>query len=172
MGMDARVISADEWLLVGMSFFGDPFSVASGWSEDNEIGLLWKRFSAFYAQNPDAIKHIVNPSMMMEVHLWTEETEEKGLSEVFVGTRVDRLEDVPLKCVVKVLPATLYAVLTLVGDQITSDWGKLIYQDWMVTSGYRSTHQYMIECYDERFKGVDRIPESVLDAYVPVEKTG
>jgi predicted transcriptional regulator YdeE len=170
--MDARVISAGEWLVVGMSFFGDPFSAASGWSEENEIGLLWKRFSAFYDQNPDAIKYIVDPGVMLEIHLWTEETEEKGLSEVFVGARVEKLEDVPLGCVVKVLPATEYVVLTLVGKQITSDWGKLIYQDWMATSGYRSTHQYMIECYDERFKGLDRIQESVLDAYVPVEKTG
>ena len=168
--MDPRIVTADEWLVVGMSFYGDPFSQASGWSEDNEIGLLWQRFIAFHSANPGAIRHIAEPSAVVEIHIETEESREKGLFEVFVGARVQRLEDVPLECTVKTLPATQYLVFTLKGKEITSDWSKLPYFNWIPSSGYVVSHPYGFQYYDERFKGLDRIEESALDVYVPVKK--
>ncbi len=170
--MHTNVVSESEWLVVGMSFYGDPLAQSPGWDEDNEIGRLWKRFMAFKHRHPGAIMHLVDPNVALEIHLYTEETAEKGLFEVFVGVRVSRLEDVPLECTVKMLPATDYAICTLHGDEITSDWGKLIYQDWLPASGYRSAADYAIQAYDARFKGLDQIAGSVLDVYVPVEKTG
>jgi predicted transcriptional regulator YdeE len=172
--MNPKIITEKEWLVVGMSFYGDPFNKASGWSEDNEIGILWKRFMAFIQKNSaaisGAIKHAVDPGAALEIHVYTEETVEKGIFEVFVGARVEKLEDVPVECVVKALPATQYAVFTIKGEQITSDWGKMIYHDWLPSSGYCESHKYHIQYYDQRFKGLDKIEESTLDVYVPVKR--
>lgn len=168
--MDAKIITAKEWLVVGMSFYGDPFNKASGWDEGNEIGILWNRFMAFYQKNSEAIKRRTNPDALLEIHLETEETPEKGFYEVFVGAAVAKLEDVPVECVVKVLPATSYAVFTLQGKQITeTDYGKVI-SEWLASAGYSRSHPYFIEYYDQRFKGLDRIEESILDIYMPVKK--
>jgi predicted transcriptional regulator YdeE len=168
--MDVRIVKAEEWLVVGMSFYGDPFAEAPGWSEDNEIGLLWRRFDAFLGERGDALKHVVEPDVALEIHISTEETTQKGLLEVFVGVRVTELENVPLECVVKVLPPTEYGVFTLRGQEIRSDWYQTIYQDWMPSSGYHQSGSYSIQYYDERFKGLDRIEESVLDVYIPIER--
>jgi len=167
--MDVKILTSQEFLVVGMSFYGDPVSQVSGWSEGNEIGILWKRFVAFNNRNSAAIKHRVDPDALLEIHIYTEETAEKGFFEVFVGAMVDKLEDVPVECVVKILPATQYAVFTLKGKQITSDWGRMIYHDWMPSSGYCQSHEYVIQYYDQRFKGLDKIEESMLNAYVPVK---
>jgi len=165
--VNPKIVTAKEWLVVGMSFYGDPFSQASGWSEDNEIGLLWKRFMAFdFAR----IKHRTAPDAFLEIHIETQETAAKGIFEVFVGAQVDKLEDVPVECVVKVLPAAQYAVFTLEGQQIVSDWSNML-RDWMVSSGYVRSHKYFIQSYDSRFKGMDRIDESVLDAYIPIARS-
>ena len=37
--MEVRVVEKDQMLLVGLSFFGDPFKSSAGWTEENEIGL-------------------------------------------------------------------------------------------------------------------------------------
>jgi AraC family transcriptional regulator len=167
--MNPKIVQEPAWFVVGMGFYGDPFSQASGWSEDNEIGLLWQRFFAFFEAHDDAIKHLADPEAMLEIHVETSESEEKGLFEVFVGTRVSKLEDVPLECTVKVLPSTQYAVFTLEGEEIVSDWGRTM-RDWMATSGHQQAHRYGIQYYDRRFKGLDRVKESQLDVYVPVLK--
>jgi predicted transcriptional regulator YdeE len=39
---------------------------------------------------------------------------------------VEKLEDVPIELLVKILPPAKYAVFTLEGKQITSDWSKMI----------------------------------------------
>jgi predicted transcriptional regulator YdeE len=170
--LEPRIISAREWLVVGMSFYGDPFQQAAGWSEENEIGRLWNRFSVFSEGNPDAIKHRIAPDAGLEIHLWTDETASKGYYEVFVGVVVSRLGGVPLQCSVKVLPATQYAVVTLRGKEITADWGNRIYRDWLPASDYVEAHQYMIEYYDERFHGLAHVEKSEIDVYVPIRPAG
>jgi predicted transcriptional regulator YdeE len=77
---------------------------------------------------------------------------------------------VPVELLVKVLPPTQYAVFTLHGEEITSDWPRRIYQEWLPGSGYEPTHQYNFQYYDERFKGIDKINESTIDVYVPVKR--
>jgi predicted transcriptional regulator YdeE len=56
------------------------------------------------------------------------------------------------------------------GAEITSDWYQMIYQDWMPTSGYHQSGSYSIQRYDQRFKGLDQIDDSVLDVYIPIER--
>ena len=68
----------------------------------------------------------------------------------------------------KVLPPTKYAVFTLAGEEITSDWHQMIHRDWLPDSGYQIAYDYAIERYDERFKGLDKIADSVLEVYIPV----
>ncbi|MCP4136237.1 MAG: GyrI-like domain-containing protein [bacterium] len=170
--MIPTIISENSIFVVGMSFYGDPFNTFSGWSEENEIGLLWKRFMQFFASNPGAIKHIKDDKVFLELHIETSETAEKGIYEVFIGTIVEKIEDIPLPCSVKQLPATEYAIFTLKGKEIFSDWEQNILGKWLNSSQYESAHKFGMQYYDNRFKGMDNLEESELDVYVPVKKPG
>lgn len=153
-----------------MSFYGDPFDTHAGWDEDNQIGLLWKRLFAFMKKNTD-FSSLSNSSAWYEVHIHTDETNEKGLFEVFVGVEIspDKLTDLPAQLLIKNLPATPYAIFTFAGEQISSDWEKIL-ENWMTGSDYQSAGSYNFQYYDERFKGLDRISESELDVYIPIKK--
>ncbi len=126
------------------------------------MDLLCKRIMGCSCGTREHIKHKVAPDVCLEIHVETEETAEKGNVEVFVGVIVDKLEAVPVECVVKVLPVTQYVVFTLQGQQITSDWSKMVY-GWLPSAGYCVSHKYIIQYYDSRFKGLDKIEESSLD---------
>jgi len=159
-----------EIILVGMSFYGDPFETSTGWTEENQIGRLWQRLMAYLADNAESIKHRVPVHASYEVHVYGPETMSKGLFEVFVGLQVEKLEAVPVDLLVKILPVTEYAVFSLQGEQIISDWHLEIDQ-WIAAAGYQSAHPFSFQFYDERFKGLDQIEDSQLDIYMPVKKT-
>jgi len=165
--MQPNISGKIQITLAGVSFFGDPFELRPGWDEENEIGRLWKRFSHQSSKLENDIFSDTNAGY--EVHITTDETLEKGTFEVFVGMRLDldRLELCPPEFCIKVLPETQYAVFTFQGDQIVSDWEKAI-QEWMAASLYLSTHSYNFQYYDARFKGMDRLDDSIIDVYVPV----
>ena len=166
--MEPKIIDKDQIILVGFGFFGDPFASSGGWTEGNEIGRLWQRFETYLTNNMDRIKYLTNQEVGYEVHIHHEETMSKGHYEVFVGMEVEKLEDVPIELLVKILPPAKYAVFTLVGEQITSDWFKMI-KDWQLRSGYEQAYNYGFQFYDQRFKGLDKIEESILDVYVPIK---
>ena len=168
--MEVKVIEKDQMLLVGLSFFGDPFKSSAGWTEENEIGRLWVRFMSFLESQGARIQHIKEREVNYEVHIEHPETQEKGEYEVFVGLEVSQLKDLPVELLVKVLPPTSYAVFTLTGEEITSDWHQIIHREWLPGSSYRIAYDYAIERYDERFKGLDKIAESVLEVYIPVAR--
>jgi AraC family transcriptional regulator len=155
--------------LVGLSFFGDPFRFHGGWEEENEIGRLWARFMAYYTQHGAEIRHMVDPDVMYELHVEHPETAQTGEFEVFCGLEVARLEDTSVELVAKLLPPTLYAVFTLQGSDISSDWNQVM-TDWLAQSGYQRAYPFGFQRYDERFKGVGDIENSVLEAYVPVKR--
>jgi AraC family transcriptional regulator len=162
------LVERDQIILVGFSFFGDPFRLHSAWSEENEIGRLWSRFMAYMEQHAGDLA-AVEPHTAYEVHLDSAERERTGEYEVFIGVAVATIATVPLVPLVKILPPTTYAVFTLVGDQIVGDWNKQI-ASWMEQAGYQYAYPYSFEYYDERFKGMDRIGESALDVYVPIRR--
>jgi len=168
--VEPRIIESQQITLVGMSFYGDPFDTHAGWDEDNQIGLLWKRLFAFL-QKDAMFSSLSKSSAWYEVHIQSDETKEKGLFEVFVGIAcsLDWLPQLPPQLLVKILSSTDYAIFTFEGEQISSDWEKIL-EDWMKASGYQSTASYNFQYYDERFKGLDRISESVLDVYIPIKK--
>jgi AraC family transcriptional regulator len=168
--MEPKIIDRGQILLVGFSYYGDPFATSAGWTEENEIGRLWHRLETFLGKYRDRVKHIRDETVAYEVHVEHEETASKGYYEVFVGMEVERLDDMPIEMVSKELPATKYAVYTLSGDQIVSDWAKEVYDEWMPGSGYERAYGYGFQLYDARFKGLDRLDESELDVYVPIRE--
>jgi AraC family transcriptional regulator len=170
--MEPTIVDKAQIILLGLGFFGDPFASSGGWTEENEIGRLWGRFMVYLEHNGDRIRHVKDSTVSYEVHIWDEEAASRGHFEVFVGLEVEELEDVPVEVVAKILPPTKYAVFTLRGEQITSDWPKMIYEDWMARSGYQEAHRYLIQAYDQRFKGLHDLEESELDIYVPIKEMG
>ncbi len=169
--MELREITeAKVFFLIGMDFYGDPFTRASAWEEENEIGVLFRRFGDFYRENQGQIKHNLFPEAVFEGHFSTPETLRTGSFDVFVGALVDRLQDIPLSCVARQLPLTAYGVITLSGEEITSDWHKTIKELWPPGPAYALSGNYSLTCYDARFKGMDRIGESKVDVYIPVTR--
>jgi hypothetical protein len=83
--MEPRIIEKPQMILLGFNFFGDPFKISGGWTEENEIGRLWQRFMAYLAKHRPRIKHIKTDAVMYEVHVEHEETALTGEHEVFVG---------------------------------------------------------------------------------------
>jgi predicted transcriptional regulator YdeE len=167
--MQPQITEAKQITLMGLSFYGDPFDTHAGWDEDNQIGKLWKRFMAFLSQHGEAYRNFHNPNVTYEVHISSEETCEKGLFEVFVGMEIKDITSVPVELLVKILPATQYAIFTIKGEQIRTDW-EMMLEGWLSTSGYRCPYSYNFQLYDERFKGLDNLAESTLDVYLPIQK--
>jgi predicted transcriptional regulator YdeE len=167
--MEPIIIEKPAITLVGMSFYGDPFETSAGWTEENQIGRLWQRLMAYLSEQPDGIQHRTPVQASYEVHIYGPETMTKGLFEVFVGVPVARIDTPPVELLVKILPAAKYAVFTLQGKQISSDWHLEINQ-WIAAAGYQHALPYSIQYYDQRFKGLDRIEESILDVYMPVSR--
>ncbi len=165
--MQPIIVQKEEIILVGMSFYGDPFETSAGWTEENQIGRLWQRLMGYLSENAGAIQQRVPIHASYEVHVYGPETITKGLFEVFVGIPVERLEAVPVDLLVKILPATQYAVFTLQGVQISSDWHLEIDQ-WIAGAGYQQALPFSFQYYDARFKGIDQIEELILDVYIPV----
>jgi predicted transcriptional regulator YdeE len=166
--METKIVERGRLALAGLCFFGDPFKSSAGWTEENEIGRVWKRFMAYCEQHPGRLQPAC-PGVFYELHVYHEESKRIGEFEVFVGMPVDLPRDMPVELSLKILPPAAYAVFTLEGQQIVSDWPKLI-DAWMAEAGYQLAHPFHFQYYDERFKGLDRVAESQLDVYVPVVK--
>jgi len=166
-----RFEKREKIFLVGYSFYGDPFTSNAGWTEENEIGRLWNRFMSYLQKVNDPIAGLIKNKEWFEVWIENEESKNKGFFEIFVGTNIDSLDNVPYDLQIKVLPATEYAVFTVKGEQIKTDWAYQQYKKGLDTGKYRkSSFDFCIELYDERFKGVDKISESELDYYFPINK--
>jgi len=166
--MDVQIVERGETKLVGMVFYGDPFKEVQGWSDENQIGRLWTRFSAYWEAHPELFEHVIEPSVGYEVHIGTEEYEETREYFIFVGAEVSSFESVPPVTFGKVLEAGTYALFTLKGKEIASNWGDAIYKEWLPASEYKEGLPYTVERYDARFTGPED-PESVLEIWVPVK---
>jgi AraC family transcriptional regulator len=168
--MEPVILECSQRILLGLGFFGDPFTRSGGWSEENEIGRLWKRFMTYLTEHPGEIGQVKIDRVMYELHIYGKETQITGEFEVFVGVEVEALETMPLELSVKVLPPAAYAVFTLRGEQITSDWAQMIYTDWAPGSGYQVIQTHSLQRYDERFKGLAQMTDSALEVYIPVAR--
>lgn len=166
--MKTELVRLDSLMLGGMIFYGDPFSTKSGWDEDNEIGKTCRRFIDFIAEKPER-PYSAHGDYLYEVHIYNAETAVKGYFEVFVGEAVNTVE-LPVTLSVKFFPASEYVKIILSGDEISGDWWKKLDKDIIPAGVYKRNTAYIIQAYDERFKGMDNITESVLDVFIPIEK--
>ncbi|MBN1991693.1 MAG: GyrI-like domain-containing protein [Anaerolineae bacterium] len=169
--MEPTIVEKGQIILLGFSFYGDPFT-SPGWTEGNEISRLWHRFEDFLNRNRDRLKNVKHAGVGYEVWGMTGESETQGQFDIFAGIELANLEDVPVEALIKILPPTAYAVFTLKGSLINSDWSRLIYQEWLPNSGYEEAYRFNFQRYDQRFKGVDKLTESELDVYVPIRPAG
>lgn len=165
--MKTEITHLRPMLLGGVGFYGDPFRQKSGWDSENEIGKTCSRFIAHAAANPER-PYSCNQQIMYEIHIYGEETEAKGYFEVFVGEEVNTAE-LPVSLCAKYLPESDYIKITLTGREIVGDWWQTLNADIMPGLGVKRRFPYIIQAYDDRFKGMDQIEASTLDAYVPVE---
>jgi len=166
--MEAKTTDKRKIILVGMDFYGNLYEKAGGWSEQNAIGQLWGRFNSFYAKKKDSIEHLASES---GYELWVdfEGEEDQKSNHIFVGVEVGTLDDLPLELVARILPETRYAIYTLKGGKIKSDWPSKVVSQWLLKAGLEQSFTYIIEYYDsQRFKGLDNA-DSELDIYVPVK---
>ena len=172
--MKPQIVEKDGMTLVGMVYYG-PLT-GEGWSKENPIGQLWQRFNGFCETKWELIEdRVVNPKVGYEINIWNEEEFQQTKNfYVFVGVKVERLDDMPLELVNKVLPASTYACFTLKGQEITT-WEEHVYNQWLPKSNYElvSLHGYhfQIQSYEEgRFKGPgELLKESEIDVYVPIK---
>lgn len=165
--MQHRIVEKDRVILAGMTFYGDPFKDTESWSEENEIGRLWNRFNALWDKGGEWISNVVDPSVAYEVHVEPEEYGETKRFYVMVGVQVEKIVPLPLELSSRVLPAGTYAVFTLKGSEIASNWPVRIYEEWLPSSLYEEAYKLTVERYGPSFKGMDN-PESELEIWVPV----
>jgi predicted transcriptional regulator YdeE len=154
-----------RWL-AGFSFFGDPFHAHAGWTEANEIGRLWQRLLRFQQLPAAQELRLAQPGVAYEVHLQQPDTAHTGEFEVFVGVEVPTLALLPVELCLKLIPAATFAVFTLRGDEIKQD--EPLIDSWLQANGYVMASSLLMQRYDERFKGLDRLDESELQWLVPV----
>jgi len=165
--MKTELTHLNPLLLGGVSFYGDPFSRKAGWDSENEIGKTWSRFIGHITENPER-SYSCNEPYLYEIHIYGSETAAKGYFEVFVGEEVNTAK-LPFSLSSKFLPEADYLKVTLYGQEITSDWCQTIETEIIPECGVKLNASYIIQAYDERFKGMDHLDDSVLDAYIPVK---
>ena len=169
--MEIAITEKGRLILAGMTFYGDPFGQEEGWSEGNEIGKLWSRFNAFFDRGGPWRALVVDDQVGYEVHIEPIEHAETKAFYVMVGVEVKGVEGLPPELGLRVLPPMTWAVCTLKGAEIASNWPDEIYQKWLPSSGYREALKITIERYDSRFKG-PKDPESELEIWVPITEAG
>ena len=165
--MPLRICERDRLLIAGFGFFGDPFGLSGEWTEANEIGRLWHRYMTFMHSPGAQSPQILNPAIGYELWIEQADTRAKGFWEIFVGQEIADIAAVPVELSTKALPAATYAVFTLCGEQIASDWQRAML-DSLSESGFQQALPYSFEQYDHRFKGMERLAESEIDVYIPI----
>ncbi len=166
--MPLRICERDRLLIAGFGFFGDPFGLSGEWTEENEIGRLWHRYMTFMHSPGSQTPQIVNPAVGYELWIEQADTRAKGFWEIFVGQEIADIAAVPVELSLKTLPAVTYAVLTLRGEEIASDWQQDAL-NVLASAGLKQALPYSFQYYDHRFKGMERLAESEIDLYIPVK---
>ncbi|MFA5342291.1 MAG: GyrI-like domain-containing protein [Clostridia bacterium] len=164
--MKTELVHLNSLLLGGVNFYGDPFSKKGGWDTENEIGKTWIRFTDYITKNPER-SYSCKKYLFYEILIYGKETPDKGYLEVFVGEQINTAE-VPLVLSTKFFPESDYIKVTLSGQEITSDWWQTV-SAMSEYSNIEKDTSFIIQTYDERFKGMDCLDDSVMDAYIPIK---
>ena len=166
--MKPKVVRRDAFLVAGYGFFGDPFVSSAAWTEENEIGKLWKRFTGFCVDRAEEIPPTSIPGIGYEFHIWNQDVLETGHYEVFVGIEVKDVVNLPVDLSVKSIPARKYAMFTLAGELIEKELSAEM-AEWLAAAGLKQVGTFIFNLYDERYKGTQNHPDSEIEVYVPVE---
>ena len=94
--MELQVVQLEKVILAGISFYGDPFRGSAAWTEENEIGRLWKRFGTYCKEKKEEIPPSIDRDKGYELHIWDEHTMETGFYEVFIGYPVETVSRIPV----------------------------------------------------------------------------
>lgn len=165
--MRSKLLHLDKFTLAGVNYYGDPLSTKGGWDEENEIGKTWQRFLAYISCHETRDYKLDSP-YLYELHIYNANTSKNGVFEVFIGEE-SSTSDIPLTLSSKQIPEGDYICCTLVGEEIIKDWWRDI--ETYVKKEYQKNlnGDFLIQRYDERFKGMDRIEESELDVLILLE---
>jgi AraC family transcriptional regulator len=168
MNVEPTIIEEKRLTLLGSVFYGDPFHSAEEWTVENEIGKTWQRLSELLEKYSILLEEInTNPNVAYEVHIEPEEYEKTRKYYVFVGIEIDEFKEIPLEMFIKVLPKTRYVMFTMKVKEL--DNAMYIFREWMPSSGYEQSYPFIINSYDERFKGLDN-EQSEYDLYIPIRE--
>jgi AraC family transcriptional regulator len=155
--------------LSGMVYFGNPVHSYEGWTEGNEIGKLWDRFTRICIENADELgKVTVEPGVAYEAHI-AYAGEPNQEYHIFVGIETREPITYPIELFYKVMPASKYAVFTAKGHNMANQI-ETIYTEWLPNSLYVESYPMLIQRYDQkRFISLDD-PESEIDFMVPIKE--
>jgi predicted transcriptional regulator YdeE len=152
-----------------MVYFGNPVHTHEGWTEGNEIGKLWDRFSKIFIDNAKTLSYItVEPGIAYEAHIaYAGESNQEY--HIFVGIETSEPVTYPIELFYKVMPRTKYAVFTAKGSNMANQI-ETIYTEWLPNSSYVESYPMLIQKYDQkRFNSLDD-PESEIDFMVPIKE--
>jgi hypothetical protein len=156
--MEPLVIRKPQMTLVGISVFG----VARA-----EMEGAWQRFDPL----EDRILRPMSRSRFAIV-TWGIESELSGKEKefLFIGTEVQCIAAPPLDSVIKILPAGIYAMLTVRAALVV--WEPVhIFEQWLPDSGF-TQRGFLMQRYD-RARFFDCPPnEREVDVFLPLRKTG
>ena len=155
--------------LIGCVYYGDPFHSAEEWSQDNEIGGLWSRFMTLATTKYRSFMETVarEPNVSYELHLEPDDYADMKKYYVFVGIDAVEIANIPLEFFAKPLPMTQYLSFKTKGkgdEDAMRIISKYVRSD---TSEYIQKYPYILQRYDESYKGFDN-PESEIGWLVPV----
>jgi AraC family transcriptional regulator len=143
--MDPKVITKEEITLVGLT------------SDRSDICGLWTK----YMEKGKAIKHKVEGTGY-ELHRFL-----KDSIEVTVATEVTQVDAIPEGMSVIHVPAGQYAVFTHRLANGGYEGLNPVMNEWLTTGPYEHADNFIIEAYDERFKGGNQ-PDSEIDFLIPI----
>lgn len=164
--MEHRLERRRPFVLVGMNFFGNPFSAAAAWDMDNEIGSLWKRLMAYLADHPVAALPPGDPAWF-EAHIMHPASAATGDYEVFIGAEAERPLDAPVELVVKSLPARDYAVLSMRCAEMEPGWEDRVSAEVVGRYGRAIERRWGLQRYDSRFSSLED-PGSIIEMWTPL----
>lgn len=143
--MDPKVIAKSEMILVGLT------------SDRSDIHGLWMKYSDKAGAIPNKVE-----GRGYELHRFL-----KDSIEVTVGEAVTQADSIPEGMSVIHVPAGQYAIFTHRLANGGYEGLNLVMEKWLTTGPYEHSDNFMIEVYDERFKGGDQ-PDSEIDFWIPV----
>jgi len=159
--MEPKIVTKDEFKIVGMKIFGD--------NPNTEIVELWNRFIPRIGE----IKHRLNKDISKDISYGicypSEDMNESGEFEYIASIEVSCLDEIPQGMVGRTIPRQKYAVFTHKGAAARiKETYKYIYGTWQPKSDCELVRAPDFEYYDERFDA-DNQEDSELDIYIPIK---